>query len=164
MHSETEMILEQVKKLIKNGDINNYDIMKNNCPKDKWNLMLEEVLAEMETMRTLPAIYDDILIAENLQEKIIQYCTTRPSKIVKMYKHIDDLHYTHVSNIFKTCIRDYAKKANNRTKYSTLCKIIRVYKKACGKSDAKEIYDELFEMYSFKPAFQEELLRMKGMD
>lgn len=164
MYSNTEHIIEHTKKAIRSGDMNNYDMLKSNCPKKEWDTMLEDVLAEMETMRTLPAIYEHILITENLQEKIIQYCTIRPAKIVKMYKHIDDLHYTHVSQLFRICVRDYAKIANDRDKYVKLCKLLRIYTRACGRSDSKEIYDELIEMYSFRPAMLEELYKMKGMD
>jgi hypothetical protein len=146
-----------------NFNISEYDFYKTLCPSDEWYKMLEKVLAKFEMYKKPPEQYSEILIIEDFQDKMIQYCMMYPTKILKFYKHINAFNYCMINSIFQTLIRGYAKKANEKTKYVRICKIIKLYKKVCGRTAAFIIFNELNETYSYRPTFLRELSELKNI-
>ena len=66
-----------------------------------------------------------------------------------------------VVEIYEIFIKNLAKQALNRTKYSVVCSKIRAYKKIAGNDKKNEIIDELKALYKRKPAFMDELSKIK---
>lgn len=138
-----------------------YDELKNSYPDDEWSYVLPELLEDMEGMQYLPDIYEYILCMENFQEKLMYYCDRYPEKIFSLYGNFDKCYNEQINRLFISAIQDHAKSASNRSNYKSICKEIRVYKKACGKARAVVLKHELTDSYRRKPAFLEELRKIK---
>ncbi|MEY8763876.1 MULTISPECIES: hypothetical protein [Clostridium] len=66
-----------------------------------------------------------------------------------------------VVSLYEKDIREKARSASNRVQYKEVCKIIKRYKKIAGKGKAKEIIDALRNIYRRRPAFLDEMGRIK---
>ena len=66
-----------------------------------------------------------------------------------------------VIEIYEAFIKQLAEQASNRTKYSIVCSKIRVYKKLAGNDRKNKIVNELKILYKRKPAFIDELSKIK---
>ncbi len=138
-----------------------YEELKNSYSDDEWTNILPELLEDMECMQYLPGIYEHILCVENFQEKLMYYCDRYPDKIFSLYRSFDKCYSEQINRLFISVIQDHAKIASDRSNYKSICKEIRVYKKACGKAKAVVLKHELIDSYRRKSAFLDELKKIK---
>ncbi|MHB1152943.1 MAG: SWIM zinc finger family protein [Eubacteriales bacterium] len=138
-----------------------YEELKNSYTDDEWTNILPELLEDMECMQYLPDVYEHILCIENFQEKLMYFCDRYPEKIFSLYRNFDKCYNEQINRLFITVIQDHAKIASDRSNYKSICKEIRVYKKACGKAKAAVLKHELIDSYRRKPAFLDELKKIK---
>jgi hypothetical protein len=138
-----------------------YPILKSLYTSEEWRDVLLEIVDILENMSYPPEIYVEILIGENLHTHLLKYCKKYPSRIVHLYEHLLEMYRDEVNEIFKGYIHYIANEANERRKYKEVCKIISTYKKACGKKQAEVIIVDLKKQHARRPAFLEELGKVK---
>jgi hypothetical protein len=94
-------------------------------------------------------------------EEILAFVRDNPSyienyaeKLVKPYKE-------DVIEIYKTFIQSAARTSSNRRDYQGVCQMIKRYKKIAGKPKQVEVINELMGLYKKRPAFIDELEKIK---
>jgi hypothetical protein len=138
-----------------------YPILKELYTSEQWKNVLLEIVKTFEDMSYQPDIYVKILIDENLDSHLLEYCENNPSRIVHLYEHLIEMYPDEVNEIFRGYIHYMANEANERRKYKEVCKVISIYKKACGTNRAEEIIAYLKKQHARRPAFLEELDKVK---
>ena len=141
------------------GDFNYYAIYKALYNKDEWKNLFVTLLDKLEEDNK-SGIYTQILIEENLNSKLLDYCKKYPSSITSYYPHLIPEYQYDVGLLFMSYIKSRAELANKRSSYKYVCDIILLYEKACG-IEAYGIRNELMLSYSNKPAFVDELRKLK---
>ncbi|ULT57724.1 hypothetical protein L1999_03965 [Neobacillus drentensis] len=63
--------------------------------------------------------------------------------------------------MFSHYITQSADEATDRKKYRKVCALIKTYKKACGTIASHHLITELMEKHKRRPAFLEELARIR---
>lgn len=106
-------------------------------------------------------VYVQILIEEGLTLQLIEYCKQNISQIENLYHHLIDKHYEEVNKLFNKYIKQEAEAAGDRKKYKKVCAKIKTYKKTFGNIQADKIIGELKQAHYRKPAFLDELNRIK---
>ncbi|PLR86789.1 hypothetical protein CVD25_18110 [Bacillus canaveralius] len=101
------------------------------------------------------------MIEENLTSKLQEYCQRHPSYITDFYPQLTGEFSEEVDALFKDYIEQSAAEASNRKKYYNVCRIIKLYKKACGKIKADGLIEALKQKYERRPAFVDELGKIK---
>lgn len=140
---------------------NYYPQLKKLYSETEWLVVLEDIFKTFESQHYSPYAYLEIAIKENRKDKIIRYCECNPSAIKDLYPHLIDKYISEVSRLFENYIREEASFARDRKKYRAVCNIIKTYKKVCGAEDAQAIIDELKKENDRRPAFLDELGKMK---
>jgi hypothetical protein len=138
-----------------------YSILKDLYTVEEWKHVLGEIVESFEKMSYKPEIFVEILIRENLVSNLLQYCLKNKSRIVHLYQHLLDEYPDEVNEIFKEYIENTANEANERRKYKEVCKIISTYKKACGTKKVEELIAGLKKQHIRRPAFLDELEKVK---
>ncbi|MCC3357878.1 SWIM zinc finger family protein [Bacillus sp. REN16] len=82
------------------------------------------------------------------------YIETYAEKLVKPYEE-------EIIKIYEIYIKLTAGKASNRRDYRGVCNIITRYKKFAGKREQTKLIDELIDLYRKRPAFIDELGKIK---
>jgi hypothetical protein len=138
-----------------------YTILKDLYTDEEWKHVLGEIVETFEKMSYKPEIFVEILIRENLVTNLLEYCIKNKSRIVHLYQHLLEEYPDEVNEIFKEYIENTANEANERRKYKEVCKIISTYKKACGTKNAEELIARLKKQHIRRPAFLDELEKVK---
>jgi hypothetical protein len=138
-----------------------YFILKNLYTNEEWKHVLEEIVETFKKMSYQPEIFVEILIREDLVSNLLEYCIKNKSRIVHLYQHLLEKYPDEVNEIFKEYIGNTANEANERRKYKEVCKIISTYKKACGSKKAEELIAVLKKQNIRRPAFLDELEKLK---
>jgi len=155
--AEAQKILAE--ELLLNGDFDYFIKLKALYKNDEWQPVLQEIL-EILGDKDHRGVYVKILIHEKLKIRLLDYCKQNIYYITELYPHLLPECKTDVGTIFLKYIRHQAAGASDRGMYRKVCDLIRHYKKACG-SVALEIRDELTIQYPKRPAFLDELGKVK---
>lgn len=157
--------LENQKKLafglILENDYKYYLKLKQLCSDEEWGGVVDEILENLEEERFLPGIYERILVEEKLVAKILEYCRKRPSYIVSYYPHLIEEYPVEVDELFIKYILESVREATDRKKYKQVCAVIEKYKSAYGEKPAARLIGSLQMEYPRRPAFLDELKKMK---
>ncbi len=152
---------ENVRRLahasILGDDCSRLEDLKTTYGQEEWPQALSDLLTEMEQTRHLSSCYLQIVISENLQDKLIAYCQRHPYEILRLYKHFDQRFAEQVGNLFVSVLRNQASSAQSRSHYKAVCHNLKEYSSVCGKEEAELLRRELQQAYPRKRAFQEEL-------
>ena len=127
---------------------------------DEWASVLKDIIRDLEDSKQ-NSVYVSILIHEGLKSRLLDYCKKYVSNIDSYYEHLLPEYKNEIGLLFVEYIRKRAAAANGRNNYRDVCELIRHYKKACGEA-ANRISDELTVMYAKRPAFLDELRKIKG--
>lgn len=150
---QSELALE----LLLQGEYRYFEVIKRLTPPEKWEKLFQEILSGLKTSR----IYVDVLINENQTGLLLDYCKQNPYDIVNLYPYLIKEYFYEVSALFREYINNMAGNVSDRRGYKRICKEIRVYKKACGMASVKELKNELKVKYKQRPAFVDELNKIK---
>ena len=91
----------------------------------------------------------------------MDYVRNSKASIEKHADAIKDKFYDETIGIYKDYIKYEAERSNNRSHYKGVCTIIKRYKKIAGKDNAQEIISQLRDKYAKRPAFVDELGKIK---
>jgi hypothetical protein len=107
------------------------------------------------------SMFLQIILEENDLNEIMDHVRDSPTSIDSYADILIDKFKDEVIEIYKKYIKFEASRASNRSHYKSVCAIIRKYKKIAGKQSQIPIVNELIALYRKKPAFLDELSRIK---
>lgn len=146
---------------ILNGSFEYYKELKNTYDTKEWPSVYPKIIFQLENQKkTYQDVYNRILIEEGEKQKLLEYVKGRPSLVEHFYKHLIPEFKDEVYTLFLQYTEQTAARANSRKDYQGVCAIIRNLKKAGGKEEALEIKQMLFNKYSKRPAFRDELSKV----
>ncbi|ANX10752.1 hypothetical protein ABE41_001825 [Fictibacillus arsenicus] len=134
-----------------------FEIIKRLTPPEQWEKLFQEILSGLKNSR----IYVDVLIDENQTGLLLDYCKQNPYDVVNLYPYLIKEHFNEVSSLFREYINIMAGNVSDRRGYKRVCKEIKVYKKACGMENVEELKNALKVKYKQRPAFVDELNKIK---
>lgn len=106
-------------------------------------------------------IYTKILIYEKMTPELLEYCREHIYSITEFYRHLLPDYEDEVNEIFLEYLHRQASQASDRSQYRTVCDIIKEYAKACGHINADKIIESFKANYVKRPAFMDELKKIK---
>ncbi|MGM8216433.1 SWIM zinc finger family protein [Bacillaceae bacterium W0354] len=157
LDSQRKVALE----LLYQNDYSYYEILKNLYQPDEWDKVLEKIITNFEKKLYLPSVYVKILIAEKLYKKLLEYCRSNVKSITSYYEYLIKDYSEEVEILFRRNIEQIAKEASQRSHYRKVCHEIRTYKKTFGNDYAQPLINELKQIYKRRPAFVDELSKIK---
>ncbi len=157
---DTRNVRSLARMFVLDNEYDFYEELKNSYTAEEWGKILPELLAEMEAERYPSDTHVQILIRENLQDKLLEHCNRFPDKIFRLYRHFDPRYAAQINGLFLSALQKQAQSSDNRSNYRRVCENIKTYQKACGKKNADALIQELTAQYRRKPAFLEELSRL----
>jgi hypothetical protein len=128
---------------------------------NEWERIEQDILIYFEKQSYIQSAYVDILLVEKLYGKLLEYCRRDISSIVYYYQYLLNDYFDEVNDIFKQYIERIAEQASDRKKYKSVCKVIKTYKKVFGDIRGKIIISQLIQSYNRRPAFVDELGKIK---
>lgn len=128
---------------------------------DEWPTILRSIITRFEGEEYKPCAYVEILIKEGLTSQLLDYCKQNVSEIEDLYCHLINDYFEEVSELFIKHIKQEAEMAGNRNNYKKVCSKIRTYRKTFGRARAEKIIGELKQAHYRRPAFLDELSRIK---
>jgi len=161
----TEKQKELAKEFVLDGDFEYYDKLKGLYSESEWQKELNDIL-ERTKQGTIysryggEGIYVKIIVAEGLNERLLDFCKEHVKAITKYSPILLPLFPDYVEEIFKRHIYGSAEVAGGRDQYREVCRVILQYEKNFDKK-ATDIKDELAEKYRRRPAFKDELKRIR---
>lgn len=159
MENKPEMI-ELAYAFAAGGDEAYYGKLKNLVSAEQWPAMLEGLLEELKNKGWDKFLYLKILVDENRDEDLLDYCRANLSEIEKLYPHLLKEYPHEVNEIFTSYIYKLIASASNRKSYYTACTKIRLFQKAAGKEAADVLIDEVKFMYPKRKALLDELAKL----
>lgn len=151
---------EIAKELLFDDDFKFYAKLKELYPVAEWKDVLNGILEELPK-RSWSNTYLSIILEERLTEHILEYCNKNKSYITDLYPYLIKHYPEEVNRLFIKYILEAAEEASDRKKYKNVCQIIKTYKQVCGADHAERLIYELKEEYKRRPAFLEELGKIK---
>ena len=106
-------------------------------------------------------IFLRLIEEENDLEEILEFVRDDPSYIEDYAEKLVNQFKEEVIEIYKSFIHSVAKTSSNRRNYQGVCHIIKKYKKIAGKLKQVELINELMDLYKKRPAFLDELEKLK---
>lgn len=106
-------------------------------------------------------IFLRLIEEENDLEEILAFVKDNPRYIEDYAEKLVKLFKEDVIEIYKTFIHSAARTSSNRRDYQGVCQIIKRYKKIAGKPKQVEAINELMGLYKKRPAFIDELEKIK---
>ncbi|MBT2697469.1 hypothetical protein J7E79_08590 [Bacillus sp. ISL-40] len=128
---------------------------------NEWDVTLKKLVDDFKKMEYQPSVYLSILKEENLSDELLNYCQNHISSITDLYPYVIKEYLEEVNNLFIKYIEYSAEEATDRKKYRTVCSIIKTYKNACGTIHSHKLIGELRQKYMRRPAFLEELGKIR---
>jgi hypothetical protein len=147
-----------------NGEHSYYLLLKELITPEVWPDVYERILAQLEEgghgWRS-SSLYTRLLVEENETNRLLEYVRRHRYLIMEYYPHlIADFPET-VYELFEKYIEQSAADSSNRKEYQKVCKIIGEMKKAGGVQRAKDTVVRLRERYPNRPAFLDELQKIR---
>ena len=156
VHAQKSLAME----FVLNGDCEYFKKLKALYADDEWPNVLQNILEQAKD-NNRNDIYAKIVIHENLKLRLLEYCKKNIHTIVAHYMHLLPDYQNDISMIFVKYITECAEHADNRRRYHEIGKLIKLHKKACGNAEAYALRDELTAKYPRRPAFLDELNKIK---
>lgn len=145
--------------LLLKGNIKYYDELKELSNDKNFFKNIKQELKDCNNIGDWQFI--NIAEEENDLEEILAYVKKYPGNIERFADMLNPKYKDELIEIYELFIKQLAEQASNRTKYSIVCSKIRVYKKLAGNDRKNKIVNELKILYKRKPAFMDELSKIK---
>ena len=143
------------------GDYDYFGKLKKLYEKDEWPAVLDYITENIDQTGYRDHVYLQILKEENLTEKLLTYCQNNPYMISELYPDLMTEYPEQVKEIFIHYIRSIAEHSSNRKEYRGVCKIIRTFSTVTDHENTAKIIKELEQRYHRKPAFLDELSKIR---
>ncbi|MDF0728258.1 hypothetical protein PY093_16455 [Cytobacillus sp. S13-E01] len=150
------------KELLFDGDFTYYHVLKE-LASENQEVLYTNLKQELKTGKGwhTSRIFLKLIEEENDLEEMLEFVRDNPRYIEdyaeKLAKHVKE----DVINIYKKYIKSTASSSSNRRDYQGVCHKLTRYKKIAGKREQMELIDELLALYKKRPAFIDELGKIK---
>ncbi|MEH7374028.1 hypothetical protein [Neobacillus drentensis] len=158
---DIEQQKQLARELLFKNEFTYYLKLKELYPANEWDDALYKIVDDFKKMKNKLPVYLSILKEENLTAEILTYCQSNIRSIIDLYPYIIKDYLEEVNNLFIKFIEYSAEEAADRKKYRKVCSIIETYKKACGTIHSHKLIGELREKYKRRPAFIEEIGKIR---
>lgn len=150
-----------LRELIVEGKQDYYDKLKALYPHEEWSAVRDEMLDELAAQSSIYSIYADIVIKEKLWQRLLVLCEQRRTDIERYYSYLAEDYAEEAKGIYKKAILMEAAQASNRSHYKAVCRLLKSFKRDCGKAETYELIEQLAITYKKRPAFLDELGKVK---
>lgn len=150
------------RELLFGGNFEYYDELKELSKKnndDFYNDLKEELKNRKDWYSQ--SIYVNMIVKENDVDEILSYVKENPRNIESYEKLLLPRFKDQVIKIYEEFIKLVASESSNRKQYKNVCRIINKYKRIAGNENKTVIVDELSSLYKRRPAFLDELSKIK---
>lgn len=150
------------KELLFNGDFEFYKELKELVTEDKevfYNSLKQELKKDKGWQGR--SVYLKLIEEENDIDEITGFVRENPSNIEQYAEMLIDKFKDEVIEIYNKYIKSAASSSSNRKDYQGVCRILKRYKKIAGKKNQEYIINELSALYRKRPAFVDELSKIK---
>ncbi|AIS52840.1 SWIM zinc finger domain-containing protein [Thermoanaerobacter kivui] len=106
-------------------------------------------------------IYLKVILEENDLDELMKFVKENPTRIEEYADKLKDKFKDEVIEVYKKYIKLAASSSSKRSDYQKVCEILKRYKKIAGEKSQKEIKNELMSLYKKRPAFIDELSKIK---
>jgi hypothetical protein len=149
-------------EFIREGKFDYYLSWKDLHTKEKLPAELDSLLWELDDgTHHRQGIYVQILIHEQKKPLLLAYAKKHINEIVGLHAHLLPEYKSEVADMLRQHILKSAAAASDRKMYQRVCETIKVFHKACGSEDAIDVRDELLRRYPKRPAFVDEMRKVK---
>jgi hypothetical protein len=128
---------------------------------DEWTEVLDRLIEAFEKERYQSTVYIEILKEEKLTKQMIEYCNKHKSLIMDLYPYLMESYVEEANGLFINYIEQSAEGTSDRRGYRNVCKLIKTYKKAFGTIHSYKLIGELKLTYQKRPAFIDELGKIR---
>lgn len=150
------------KQLLFDGNFEYYNELRElNAGDDKE--FYNKIKKELKTGKSwhCDSMYLKLILQENDLDEIMEYVKANPRNIESYANMLKTKFKDEVIVIYENHIKIEASNASNRKSYQAVCGIIKRYKTIAGKKNKEDVINELTELYRKKPAFVDELGKIK---
>ncbi len=150
------------KELLFAGDFDYYNELKElvTGDKDVFYTSLKQELKKDKGWHGR-SMYLKLIEEENDLNEIMEFVRENPIKIEDYAEMLVDKFRDEVIEIYKNSIKSTASFSSNRKAYQGVCQMLKRYKKIAGKKNQEDIINELSALYKRRPAFVDELSKIK---
>jgi len=106
-------------------------------------------------------IFLKVIETENDLEEMLEFVKDNPSYIEEYAEKLVKPFKEEVIELYKKYIESIARDSSNRREYRIICQKIKRYTKIAGKTKQEELINQLKDLYRKRPAFIDELGKMK---
>ncbi len=149
-------------ELLTNGDFEYY-IELEELHKDEIDAFYINIREKLKKEKSWygKSMYLKLIVMKNDLDEIMDYVRKNPESIEQYSEIIAEKYNEEVVSIYRKYIESRAKQASNRNQYREVCHIILRYKKLAGISSLEEIVIQLSILNKKRPAFLDELSKLK---
>lgn len=164
-YKELAMKEEQTKlakELLLDGDFEYYRELESLAEVDK-QAFYQELKAELKQCEGwgVQRLFIQLIEEENDLEELLEYVNDHPMYIESYAARLADAYKNEVIAIYKKHILNRAAAASNRKEYKGIVKLIKHYKQFAGQEGMQQMAAELSNTYNNRPAFLDELNKLK---
>ncbi|SDN77443.1 hypothetical protein [Alkalicoccus daliensis] len=164
LHGETGKERSLLKKLILQNqhwvysDNFYFEQLKKTYSKREWPAAREQLLSELTPCSHT---YLEICKEEKETDRLLECCKEKP-QLIEVFSDLLKFKYAEeVKALFETYILKEAARANTRSNYKKICYRLRGSLEANGAAHTKKLIQKLEQAYPNKPAFMDELNKLK---
>lgn len=149
-------------KLFLEGNFEYYEELRA-MHKGREKELYNEILAKIRKGRDWywNNLYVKLIVYENDLEELLNYVKNNLHQIEEYANILFEKYPDEVIDIYKDYILSTAKAASNRSKYRNVCSIIERYSEFVSVENLKDIINKLRSLYKNRPAFLDELSKIK---
>jgi len=148
-------------KFILDGSFDCYQELKATYSDKEWVSVYPGIIKALKEQKGYRDNYPSILIEEGEQKKLLEYVKARPAYITRYHRYLLPAFRNEVDRLFMQHILGEAQRAGNRNAYREICSLIRQFANTGATERARQVTSQLLATYPRKPAFREELLKVK---
>lgn len=144
------------------GEFTYYQKLKKLYDAVEWRQIYPDILLQLaKEPRYIHTIYTSVIVEEQEWEKLLKYVQKYPHRILDFYRQLLTEYREPVYALFTGLILQEAAHSNKRSDYQNVCSHLRLLVKIGGNSIAADLVKQLMLEYIRRPAFREELQKVK---
>jgi len=159
---QLDKMREVSRELALSGEFTYYQKLKTMYDSAEWVQIYPGILMEFAKQPGyMNTIYTSAIIEEQEWEKLLNYVQKNPQRILDFYRPLLAEYREQVYELFTSLILREAAHSTKRSNYKNICSYLRLLVKIGGNSTAADLVKQLMFEYMRRPAFREELQKVK---
>ncbi|MBY9079163.1 hypothetical protein KIH86_24385 [Paenibacillus sp. HN-1] len=150
------------KELLLDGEYSYYLELESLTEGDK-DEFYHSMLVELKAARNWRArdVYLKLIHEKNDQAEMLDYVRANPDAIEEYAERLSTNYPEEIRQIYNQYIQRAARLSSNRSSYKRVCSMLRRYGRIAGKESQTEIIHQFRTEYGKRPAFMDELAKLK---